>query len=49
MKKKKIKIIKIYIYIYHRDKIIPHGLSVYMEPSIGHQGELFLETWHENL
>ena len=28
----------------HRDKIIPHGLSVYVEPSIGNQGEAFLET-----
>ena len=33
----------------YRDKIIPHGLSIYMEPSIGSQDEAFLETWHENL
>ena len=33
----------------HRDKIIPHGLSVYVKPSIGNQDEAFLETWHENL
>ena len=33
----------------YRDKIIPHGLSIYVEPSIGNQDEAFLETWHENL
>ena len=32
----------------YRDKIIPHGLSIYVEPSIGNQDEAFLETWHEN-
>ena len=32
-----------------RDKIIPHGLSIYVEPSIGNQDEAFFETWHENL
>ena len=32
-----------------RDKIIPHGLSIYVEPSIGNQDEAFLETWQENL
>ena len=31
----------------HRDKIIPHGLSVYVEPSIGNQDEAFIETWHK--
>ena len=29
-----------------RDKIIPHGLSVYVEPWIGNQDEAFLGTWH---
>ena len=33
----------------YRDKIIPHGLSIYVEPSFGNQDEAFLETWHENL
>ena len=33
----------------YRDKITPHGLSIYVEPSIGNQDEVFLETWHENL
>ena len=31
------------------DKIIPCGLSVYVEPSIGNQDKAFLKTWHENL
>ena len=31
------------------DRIIPHGLSIYVELSIGNQDEAFLETWHENL
>ena len=31
------------------DKIIPRGLSIYVEPSIGNQDEEFLETWHEKL
>ena len=33
----------------HRDKIIPQGLRVYVDPSIGNQDEACLETWHENL
>ena len=32
----------------HRDIIIPHRLSVYVEPSVGNQDEAFLITWHEN-
>ena len=31
-----------------RDKIIPHGLSVYVEPWIGNQDEAFLGTWHKS-
>ena len=33
----------------YRDKIIPHGLSIYVETSVGNQDEEFLETWHEKL
>ena len=33
----------------HRDKIIPHGLSVSVGLSIGNRDEVFFETWHENL
>lgn len=33
----------------HCDKIIPHGLSVNVEPSIGNQDEAFFETWNGNL
>ena len=32
----------------HRDIIIPHRLSVYVEPSVGNQDEAFLITWHKN-
>ena len=30
------------------DKIIPHGLSVYVEPWIGNQDEAFIGTWHKS-
>ena len=28
----------------HRDKIIPHRLSVYIDPLTGNQGKVLLET-----
>ena len=33
----------------HRGKTIAHGLSLYVERSIGNQGKTFLKSWNENL
>ena len=33
----------------HRGKTIAHGLSLYVERSIGNQDKAFLESWNENL
>ena len=32
-----------------KEKIIPDGLKVYLEPSIGNHSEQFLNNWHERL
>ena len=40
---------KVFLTKCHKDKIVPQGLSVYIEPSIGNQDEAFLEKWHEKL
>ena len=32
-----------------KEKVMPHGLSIYIEPSIGNQDSEFLETWNERL
>ena len=38
-----------FLTICHKEKVIPQGLSIYIEPSIGNQGSKFIETWHERL
>ena len=38
-----------FLTICHEEKVIPQGLSIYIEPSIGNQDIEFIETWHERL
>ena len=33
----------------HKEEVIPQGLSIHIEPSVGNQDSEFLETWHERL
>ena len=48
-KKAKHKSLKIFSSKCHHDKIIPYGLSSYVNCSIGNQDGAFLDTWHEIL